>query len=66
MLKPLPAPFRAPQPEAIRPTLDRLTAAARKHLEFGSLTPTDRAGLIKRTAQLCGVSIDAVKEVCGG
>ena len=62
----LPAPIRTAQPEAIRPTLDRLTAAARKHLPMGQLTPTDRAGLIKRTAQLCGVTVAQVKEVCGG
>ncbi|XAI95572.1 hypothetical protein [Nostoc phage Nsp-JY21] len=67
MRKPMPAPPRAPQPpETIRATFDRLSLAARKHMALGHLTPTDRAGLIKRTAQLCGVSIDAVKEVCGG
>ncbi|NEX45219.1 hypothetical protein [Pseudotabrizicola algicola] len=67
MRKPMPAPARTPQPpEAIRATFDRLSLAAVKHLPFGTLTKADRAGLLKRTAQLCGVSIDKVKEVCNG
>ena len=62
----LSAPVRPPRPEAITATLDRLTNMARQHMPFGALSPADHAGLIRRTAQLCGVSVEMVKEVALG
>lgn len=63
----LPAPVRPAQPpEAIAATHARITATARVHLPFGVLTDTDRQGLVRRTAQLCGVPVETVREVCGG
>ena len=67
MFKPLRPIARPPQPpEAIRATLARLTANARLHMPMGVLSATDRTGLIKRTANLCGVSVELVREVCDG
>lgn len=66
MRKPLPAPVRPARPEAIGPTLDRLTSEARFYAFLGDVTPEDQEGIIKRTASLCGVSIDSVKEAIDG
>lgn len=67
MLKPLPAPQREPQPaETIRATLDELSARTTKHTLFGVMFDAERTGLLKRTASLCGVTVERVKEVCDG
>ncbi len=42
-------------------TLAAQIAAARRHTPTGHLTPADMAGLIRRTAQLCGVEVAEVE-----
>ncbi len=42
-------------------TLAAQIAAARRHTPTGHLTPADMAGLIRRTAQLCGVTVEDVQ-----
>lgn len=66
MRRPLRAPVRPAMPEAIGATMDRLTSEAKFQAQMGALTPTEQEGLIRRTAQLCGVSVEEVKEVVHG
>jgi hypothetical protein len=63
MLKPRPAPSRPAQPpEAIRTTYAGQKAAARLHSPFGVLSKTDQDAILRRTAQLCGVTVAEVIE----
>lgn len=67
MLRPLPAPHRPAQPaETILATLAQLEARTTKHTLFGVMFEAERKGMLKRTASLCGVSLERVIEVCDG
>lgn len=48
-------------PDPIPTTLAAQIAAARRHTPGGKLTPEDMAGLIRRTARLCGVTVKDVQ-----
>lgn len=66
MRRPLRAPVRPAMPQAIGATMDRLTSEAKFQAQMGTLTAADREGLLKRTAQLCGVTLSEVLEACRG
>lgn len=52
--------------DTIRNTYAGLIVTARRHTPFGVLTARDLAGLQKRTASICRVSIRTVQEVING